>query len=90
MNDQHLYDTYQPLEKIERAIKNEKLTTLGTQDTIFVLIYISVNKCMLSYTTRSFVDDMNSLFAFQTKYAKQNVVLKIIDAKRYALISNNP
>jgi hypothetical protein len=25
-------------------------------------------------------------FAFQTKYAKQNVVLKIIDAKRYALI----
>ena len=33
---------------------------------------------------------MNSLFAFQTKYAKQTVVLKIIDAKRYALISNSP
>ena len=28
---------------------------------------------------------MNNLFAFQIKYAKQNVVLKIIDAKRYAL-----
>jgi hypothetical protein len=37
----------------ERAIKNEKLATLGTQDTILVLIYISVNKCMLSYTTLS-------------------------------------
>jgi len=33
---------------------------------------------------------MNSLFAFQTKYAKQNLELNIIDAKRYALISNNP
>ena len=33
---------------------------------------------------------MNSLFAFQTKYAKQNVVLQIIYAKRYALISNSP
>jgi hypothetical protein len=31
---------------------------------------------------------MNSLFAFQTKYAKQNVVLTIIDAKRY-IQSNN-
>ena len=41
------------LEKIERAIKNEKLATLGTQDTILVLIYISVNKCMLSYKTIS-------------------------------------
>jgi hypothetical protein len=30
---------------------------------------------------------MNTLFAFQTKYAIQNVVLKITDAKRYALIS---
>jgi hypothetical protein len=30
----------------------------------------------------SLVDDMNSLFVFQTKYAKQNLVLKIIDAKR--------
>jgi hypothetical protein len=28
----------------------EKLATLGTQDTRLVLIYISVNKCMLSYT----------------------------------------
>jgi len=28
---------------------------------------------------------MNSLFAFQTKYADQNLVPKIIDAKRYAL-----
>jgi hypothetical protein len=26
---------------------------LGTQDTILVLIYISVNKCMLSYKTLS-------------------------------------
>ena len=33
---------------------------------------------------------MNSLFAFQTKYTKQNLVLKIIVAKRYALISNSP
>ena len=41
------------LEKIERAIKNERLATLGTQDTILVLIYISVNKCMLSYKTLS-------------------------------------
>jgi hypothetical protein len=41
------------LEKIERAIKNDKLATLGTQDTILVLIYISVNKCMLSYKTLS-------------------------------------
>jgi hypothetical protein len=57
MNDQILYATYQhnviikseyTLEKIERAFKNEKLATLGTQDTILVLIYISVNKCMLS------------------------------------------
>jgi hypothetical protein len=30
---------------------------------------------------------MNSLFAFQNKYAIQNVVLKIIDAKRYTLIT---
>jgi hypothetical protein len=35
------------------AIKNEKLATLGRQDTMHVLIYISVNKCMLSYTTLS-------------------------------------
>ena len=41
------------LEKIERAINNEKLSTLGTQDTIFVLIYISANKCMLSYKSLS-------------------------------------
>jgi len=33
---------------------------------------------------------MNNLFAFQTKYAKQNSGLKIIDAKRYTLISNSP
>jgi len=37
------------LENIERAIKNEKLTPLGTQDTRLVLIYISVNKCILSF-----------------------------------------
>ena len=41
------------LEKIERAIKNEKRTTLGTQDTIPVLIYISGNKCIVSDTTLS-------------------------------------
>jgi hypothetical protein len=29
---------------------------------------------------------MNSLFAFQTKYAKQNVVLKIIDPINFALL----
>jgi hypothetical protein len=34
-------------------MKNEKLATLGTQDTRLVLIYISVNKCMLSYKTLS-------------------------------------
>jgi len=33
---------------------------------------------------------MNSLCAFQTKCAKQNLEVKIIDAKRYALISNSP
>ena len=41
------------LEKIERAIKNEKIAALGKQDTILVLICISVNKCILSYTTIS-------------------------------------
>ena len=41
------------LVKIERAIKKEKQATLGTQDTILVLIYISVNKFMLSYKTLS-------------------------------------
>jgi hypothetical protein len=56
---------------------------------------ISESQIMCSIQTainpiRSFVDDMNSLFVFQTKYAKHNLVLKIIDAKRYALISNSP
>ena len=41
------------LENIEWAIKNEKLATLGTQDTRLVLIYISVNKCIVSYKTLS-------------------------------------
>ena len=41
------------LEKNERAMNNEKLATLATQDTIPFLIYISVNKCMLSYKTLS-------------------------------------
>jgi hypothetical protein len=49
----HYKKSIETLEKIERAIKNEKLATLGTQDTILVLIYISVNKCMLSYKTLS-------------------------------------
>jgi len=38
---------------MERAIKNEKLGTLGAQDKRLVLIYISVNKCILSYKTLS-------------------------------------
>ena len=41
------------LEKIELAIKNMKLAILGTQDTRLVLIYISVNKCILSHNTLS-------------------------------------
>jgi hypothetical protein len=32
---------------------------------------------------------MNSLFAFQTKYAKQNVVLKIIDIYDVQTTKNN-
>ena len=38
---------------MERTLKNEKLATLGTQDTRTVLIYISVNTCIISYTTLS-------------------------------------
>ena len=57
---------------------------------IALSIFSNVYSLLIITLCWSFVDDMNSLFAFQTKYAKQNVVLKIIDAKRYALISNSP
>ena len=33
-----------------------------------------------------FLEYMNNLFVFQTKYDKHNLVLKNIDAKRYILI----
>jgi hypothetical protein len=57
---------------------------------IALSIFSNVHSLLIIALCWSFVDDMNSLFAFQTKYAKQNLVLKIIDAKRYALISNSP
>ena len=57
---------------------------------IALSIFSNVYSLLIFTLCWSFVDDMNSLFAFQAKYAKQNVVLKIIDAKRYALISNSP
>jgi hypothetical protein len=57
---------------------------------IALSIFSNVYSLLIITLCWSFVDDMNRLFAFQTKYAKQNVVLKIIDAKRYALISNSP
>jgi hypothetical protein len=49
-------------------------------------IAISVSQIMCSIQTA-----INPIhFSFQTKYAEQNVMLNIIDAKRYALISNSP
>ena len=57
---------------------------------IALSIFSNVYSILIITLCWSFVDDMNSLFVFQTKYAKQNVVLQIINAKRYALISNSP
>ena len=45
-------------------------------------IFSNVYSLLIITLCWSFVDDMNSLFAFQTKYAIQNEVLKNIDAKR--------
>ena len=57
---------------------------------IALSIFSNVYSILIITLCWSFVDDMNSLFVFQTKYAKQNVVLQIINAKQYALISNSP
>ena len=57
---------------------------------IALSIFSNVYSILIITLCWSFVDDMNSLFVFQTKYAKHNLVLQIIGAKRYALISNSP
>ena len=57
---------------------------------IALSIFSNVYSLLIITLCWSFVDDMNSLFAFQNKYAIQNAVLKIIDAKRYTLMSNSP
>ena len=61
------------LEKIERGIKNEKLATLGTQDTRLVLIYISVNKCKLSYKTLS----VSTFMMFKQQITTMSMIFNI-------------
>jgi hypothetical protein len=58
-------------------------TTLSVS--IALSIFSNVYSLLINTLCWSFVDDMNSLFAFQTKYAKQNVVLKILSVSTFMM-----
>ena len=90
--DRVLYDNIHlfTLMKIKTSIVSCVPNVASFSFLVALSIFSNVYSLLIITLCWSFVDDMNSLFAFQTKYAKQNVVLKIIDAKRYAFISNSP
>ena len=70
---------------MERTLKNEKLATLGTQDTRTVLIYINVNTCIISYTTLS----VSTCMMFKQQITTMPMIYSIYDLFIHAINTLN-